>query len=328
MTYLVTGSSGHLGEALVRTLKARATDVVGIDIKPGAYTQFTGSIVDRDFVARHMAGVNVVLHAATLHKPHVATHSRQDFIDTNISGTLNLLESARAESVSAFVFTSTTSAFGDALTPQRGEPAAWITENVAPRSKNIYGATKLAAEDLCRLAHRKDKLPCIILRTARFFPEEQDNAAMRSAYSTENAQTIEFLHRRVDLEDVVTAHLLAAERAAEIGFASYVISATTPFREEDLQKLAVDAANVVRRYVDFDDSFAKRGWTMYRTIDRVYVNQRARAELGWRPIHDFATVLKRVRSGGSPLSELAQTVGVKGYHDRVFDRGPYPIDGA
>ena len=139
-----------------------------------------------------MAGVNVVLHAATLHKPHVATHSRQEFIDTNISGTLNLLESARSEDVSAFVFTSTTSAFGDALTPRPGEPAAWITENVTPRSKNIYGATKLAAEDLCRLAHRKDKLPCIILRTARFFPEEQDNAAMRPAYSTENAQTIEF----------------------------------------------------------------------------------------------------------------------------------------
>jgi UDP-glucose 4-epimerase len=159
MKYLVTGSSGHLGEALVRVLRARSADVVGIDLRPGAFTQCTGSIADRDFVTTHMAGVNVVLHAATLHKPHVATHSRQEFIDTNISGTLNLLESARSEDVSAFVFTSTTSAFGDALTPRPGEPAAWITENVTPRSKNIYGATKLAAEDLCRLAHRKDKLP-------------------------------------------------------------------------------------------------------------------------------------------------------------------------
>lgn len=328
MKYLVTGSSGHLGEALVRVLSARSADVVGIDLKPGAFTQFTGSIVDRDFVDKHMTGVNVVLHAATLHKPHVATHSRQDFVDTNITGTLNLLEASRIEGVSAFVFTSTTSAFGDALTPRPGEPAAWITESVAPRSKNIYGTTKLAAEDLCRLAHRKDKLPCIILRTARFFPEEQDNAAMRSAYSTENAQTIEFLHRRVDIEDVVSAHLLAAERATEIGFANYVISATAPFREDDLRELTIDAPKVVRRYVDFDDIFARRGWTMYPTIDRVYVNRLARAELGWRPIHDFATALDRVRSGGSPLSDLARAVGVKGYHDTIFESGPYPVDSA
>jgi UDP-glucose 4-epimerase len=326
MKYLVTGSSGHLGEALVRVLRTRAANVVSVDLKPGAFTQFTGSIADRSFVATHMAGVDVVLHAATLHKPHVATHSRQDFIDTNISGTLNLLETARDEGVSAFVFTSTTSAFGDALTPRPGGPAAWITEDVVAHSKNIYGATKLAAEDLCWLAHRKDRLPCIILRTSRFFPEEQDDAAVRSAYSTENAQAIEFLHRRVDLEDVVSAHLLAAERAAEIGFARYVISATTPFQEDDLQELRADAQSVVRRYVDFADTFARLGWRMSPTIDRVYVNRRARTELGWRPVHDFAAVLNRVRTGGSPLSALALAVGVKGYHARVFETGPYPVE--
>ena len=113
MKYLVTGSSGHLGEALVRVLQTRNADVVSIDVSPGAFTQRTGSIMDRDFVARCMKGVDAVLHAATLHKPHVATHSRQDFVDTNITGTLHLLEAARTEGVSAFVFTSTTSAFGD-----------------------------------------------------------------------------------------------------------------------------------------------------------------------------------------------------------------------
>lgn len=327
MKYLVTGSSGHLGEALVRVLRARSADIVSLDLKPGAFTQFTGSIADREFVTACMQGVDVVLHAATLHKPHVATHSRQDFVATNITGTLNLLEAARDEGASAFVFTSTTSAFGDALTPPPDGPAAWITENVVPRSKNIYGITKLAAEDLCWLTHRSDGLPCIILRTSRFFPEEQDNAAMRSAYSTANAQTIEFLHRRVDIEDVVSAHLLAAERAAGIGFARYIISATTPFCENDLAELRSDAPEVVRRYIGFDDTFAQLGWSMYSSIDRVYVNDLARAELGWRPIHDFATALDRVRSGGSPLSDLAKAVGVKGYHQQVFDGGgPYPVD--
>jgi nucleoside-diphosphate-sugar epimerase len=259
MKYLVTGSSGHLGEALVRVLRARKADVVSVDVNPGAFTQRTGSITDRDFVTACMKSVDAVLHAATLHKPHVATHSRQEFVDTNIAGTLNLLDAARAEDVSAFVFTSTTSAFGDALTAPPGGPAAWITEDVVPRSKNIYGVTKLAAEDLCWLAHRRDRLPCIILRTSRFFPEEQDNAATRAAYSTENAQANEFLHRRVDIEDVVSAHLLAAERAADIGFARYVISAATPFGEGDLVEPMTNAPKVVRRYVDFDDIYTRLG---------------------------------------------------------------------
>lgn len=325
MKYLVTGSSGHLGEALVRVLRNQNADVVSVDIKPGAFTQKLGSIADSEFVEHCMQGVDVVLHAATLHKPHVATHSRSDFIATNVMGTLNLLEAAKAESVSAFVFTSTTSAFGDALKPQPQEQAVWITEDVQPRSKNIYGASKLAAEDLCWLAYRKDKLPCLILRTSRFFPEDQDCKLTRSTYSRENAQLNEFLHRRVDIEDVVSAHLLAARKAPEIGFGRYIISATTPFSQEDLGELRINMPAVVRKYVDFDEIFQQFGWSMYPSIDRVYVNERARAELGWEPVHSFKNVLKRIQSGGGSLSELAVAVGVKGYHDQVFEMGPYPV---
>jgi nucleoside-diphosphate-sugar epimerase len=115
VTFLVTGSSGHLGEALVRTLKARGHEVVGIDDRAAAFTQRVGSITDRGFVRSCMRGVTAVLHAATLHKPHVATHSRQDFVDVNVTGTLHLLEEAAAAKVAAFVYTSTTSVFGDAL---------------------------------------------------------------------------------------------------------------------------------------------------------------------------------------------------------------------
>lgn len=86
----------------------------------------------------------------------------------------------------SFVFTSTTSSFGDTLTPAAGAPAAWITEDVAPSPKNIYGATKTAAEDLCQLFHRNHGLPCIVLRTSRFFPEEDDNAHTAQAYADGN----------------------------------------------------------------------------------------------------------------------------------------------
>src|SRR5207302_4948883 len=154
-------------------------------------------------------GVDAVLHAAALHKPHVATHSRQDFVDTNLTGTLNLLEEAASAGARSFVFTSTTSAFGGALTPPAGAPAAWVTEDVRPIPRNIYGVTKAAAEDLCELFHRSHRLACLILRTSRFFPEEDDDPATRRAYENANVKVNEFLYRRVDLEDVVAAHLLA-----------------------------------------------------------------------------------------------------------------------
>src|SRR5262245_48612053 len=126
MIVLVTGSSGHLGEALARTLQKANHQVVGLDTLASPFTSHVGSIIDRDTARRCVRGVDAVVHTATLHKPHVATHSRAEFIDTNITGTLNLLEESVAAGVRAFVFTSTTSAFGRALTPPPRAPAAWI----------------------------------------------------------------------------------------------------------------------------------------------------------------------------------------------------------
>src|SRR4051812_24178038 len=94
MNILVTGSSGHLGEALVRTLKNRRQSALGIDLLPGKYTDQVGSIADPALVATVMKDIQAVLHTATLHKPHVATHTYRDFVDTNITGTLTLLQAA------------------------------------------------------------------------------------------------------------------------------------------------------------------------------------------------------------------------------------------
>jgi nucleoside-diphosphate-sugar epimerase len=274
-----------------------------------------------------MAGVDTVLHAGTLHKPHVATHSRQDFIDTNITGTLNLLEEAHAAGVSSFVFTSTTSVFGDALVPPPDAPTGWVTEEMRPIPKNIYGVTKAAAEDLCQLFHRNHKLPCIVLRTSRFFPEEDDDAEARQGYADANMKANEFLFRRVDIEDVVSAHLKAATRAPALGFACYIISATTPFTPADLPDLRTDAARIVRRRVPgFEPEYARRGWKMLPQIDRIYVNARARQELGWEPRHDFASIIARLQAGEDWRSPLARLVGAKGYHEEAFAGGPYPVE--
>jgi UDP-glucose 4-epimerase len=327
MKILVTGSSGHLGEALMRRLRGSNHEALGIDILPSAYTDAVGSIADRDFVRRCMRGVDAVLHAATLHKPHVATHARQDFIDTNISGTLNLLEEAVAAKAKSFVYTSTTSAFGDALTPPPGAPAAWITEDVVPIPKNIYGVTKVAAENLCQLFRRKFGLPCLVLRTSRFFPEADDSKEMRERFVDANIKANEFLYRRVDIADIVDAHLLAIDKAPQLGFGRYIISATTPFSRADLAELRNEAPSVLHRlFPDYADEYARHGWRMFDSIDRVYVNELARRELGWEPRYDFAYVLDRLRANEDFRSPLAQAIGAKGYHEEVFDEGPFPVD--
>jgi len=326
MKVLVTGSSGHLGEALVRTLLKEDHEVISLDIVGSPYTTIVGSIADRTIVREYIRGCQVVFHVATLHKPHVATHSQQEFVDTNISGTLNLLEEAVAAGANSFIFTSTTSVLGDALIPPPGAPAAWITEDVTPIPKNIYGVTKAAAEDLCQLTHKRKGLPCILLRTSRFFPEEDDNRAVRTEYAGDNAKANEYLYRRVDLEDVVSAHLLAAGRAPEVGFRRYIISATTPFSREDMAALRVDAPQVVRRLVpEYQAEYARRGWKMLPSIDRVYVNQRARDELGWRPRYNFKFVIGCLAKGQEIRSPLARLVGSKGYHAQKFADGPYPV---
>jgi UDP-glucose 4-epimerase len=320
---LVTGSAGHLGESLLRRLGEHGHDVSGLDVLAGPDT-IVGSIVDRDCVRRCLAGAEAVVHAATLHKPHIGSHSRAEFVATNVTGTLILLEESIAAGVTRFVFTSSTSAFGRALVPPPGAPAAWITEAVADVPRNVYGVTKRAAEDLCELVHRDHGLPVIILRTSRFFPEGDDRDEVRAAYADANIKVNELLYRRVDLEDVVRAHEQALKRAPEIGFGRYIVSATTPFSPTDLAELRVDAPAVVKRlFPGYEAIYKERDWAMFPSIERVYVNERARRELGWSPDYDFAHALARLAASEEWRSPLARSIGTKGYH--AFPHGVYTV---
>ena len=316
-----------MGEGLARTLIQNNIKYIGIDIKPSKFTTHIGSITDREFVSALMKNVDFVLHTATLHKPHVVTHSRQDFVDTNITGTLNLLEEASNNNVKGFIFTSTTSTFGDGLTPGTDEPAVWITEESVDIPKNIYGVTKNAAEDLCRLSYRNHNLPCLILKTSRFFPEEDDNKFIRENFDDLNIKAIEYLYRRVDVEDIVTAHLLAIENVGRIGFAKYIISATSPFKKEHLKELRTSPSTVIENiYPDFKKTFDAKGWKMLSTIDRVYVNEKARRELHWQPKYDFAYVLNCIQADKDFRSELALATGIKRYHSQTFINEPFPVE--
>ena len=125
----------------------------------------------------------------------------------------------------------------------------------------------------------------------------------------------------------MSAHLQALERARAIGFGRYVISATTPFTRDDLHELRTNAAAVVKRLVPrYEDVYACRVWSMFPGIDRVYINERARRDLGWEPRYDFTHIIDLIYAGEDPRSSLARAIGSKGYHARAFADGPYPVE--
>jgi len=290
MRILLTGSSGWLGQTLAPRLQRDGHEVIGLDPVASPTTRLVGSIADRDCVRAAMREheIEAVIHSGALHKPHVETHPRADFIATNVQGTLNLLEEAVAPGsrVSRFVLTSTTSLMisKEIRAGRQGgaAKAIWIDEDMAPLlPRNIYGVSKLSAEHLCRLFHELYGLPAQILRTSRFFPEE-DDMAHAMTQSADNAKVNELLFRRATVEDMAEAHVAALNRAPELGFDTFIISAKTPFTRDDCAALIADAPAVVARlFPRYRAIYARLGWTMFDSIDRVYDAGRAERRLGF-----------------------------------------------
>jgi nucleoside-diphosphate-sugar epimerase len=250
-----------------------------------------------------------VIHGGALHKPDIVRYPAQAFIDVNVTGTLNLLEAARAAGHDRFVFTSTTSLMiTDAIRAEQSAEAVWLDEASGPLApRNIYGVTKLGAEHLCRLAHLEHGLACMVLRTARFFPEEDDT---HRALSGANMKANEFLNRRLTVEDAARAHLVALEKAPAIGFGTFILSAPTPFSREECAALKADApAAIARHFPDAAALYARQDWQLPASIGRVYDAGLAERMLGFRCETGFAQVLDALRNGGPmPFSHDASYV--------------------
>ena len=297
MRILLTGSSGWLGRFLAPMLRARGDVVIGLDVAPGADTDVIGSVADRGLVDRIFAehGIEAVIHGGALHKPDIVRYPAQAFIDVNVTGTLNLLEAAAAAGHDRFVFTSTTSLMiSQAIRNELADHAVWLDETSGPlEPRNIYGVTKLAAEQLCRLAHLENGLNCVVLRTSRFFPEDDDT---HRALSGENMKANELLHRRLTVEDAARAHIAALDRAPQIGFATVIVSAPTPFDRDECDALKQGAPAVIaRHFPDAAALYAAKGWELPKSIGRVYDAALAGKLLGFRCETDFASVLDALR---------------------------------
>ena len=92
---------------------------------------------------------------------------------------------------------------------------------------------------------------------------------------------------------------MALQRAPQIGFDTFIVSAPTPFRRDDCRGLMENAPEVVRRYFpDYPEIYARRGWTMFDHIDRVYDSRKASRILGFVCRTGFAEVLAEAGRGG------------------------------
>ena len=274
MRVVLTGSSGRIGRAIFGALSADH-DVIGIDRNAFSTTRIIGDCTDREVLKPALEGADAVIHAAGPHAPHVGVVSDTEFVRVNVDGTRMLAEIARASGVRRFLYTSTTALYGHAVEPGR---CSWIDEETTPQPRTIYHRSKLEAEALLEdLA--SPEMPIRVLRMSRCFPEP---APLMAAYR---------LHRGVDARDVATGHALAL-RDDGPPFERYVLSGASPFTREDCDDLARDAAGVIRaRVPSLAAEFARRGWRLPRSIDRVYSSAKATKALGWNTRFDWREVL-------------------------------------
>ncbi|MFJ2770435.1 NAD-dependent epimerase/dehydratase family protein [Streptomyces sp. NPDC087300] len=198
-----------------------------------------------------------------------------------------------AAGVSRFVYTSSTSVYGHALVPKDG--AVRVTEDVTCRPRDIYDETKLAAEHLALSASGTSgaagtrtpvTMSTLCLRIARSFPEPPAVLARHRLY------------RGVDLADVTEAHLLAVH-APEGADGVLNIAGPYPWRAADRKELWLDPATLItRRLPQVAAGFARSGWELPASIDRVYVSERAESVLGYRPRHGISALLAGARATG------------------------------
>jgi NAD dependent epimerase/dehydratase len=186
-TILITGADGFIGSHLTEVLvrqghKVRAfvlynsfnswgwLDQCADDVK-GKFEVFAGDIRDPYGIKEAMKGCDIVLHLAALIAIPFSYHSPDTYVDTNIKGTLNVLQAARELGVSRVIHTSTSEVYGTA----RFVP---ITEQHPLQGQSPYSATKIAADQLAYSFYASFGLPVVIARPFNTYGPRQSARAV------------------------------------------------------------------------------------------------------------------------------------------------------
>jgi NAD dependent epimerase/dehydratase len=184
---LITGADGFIGSHLTEALLEEGCSVKAfcyynsfnswgwLDIiskdKLQQIEVFTGDIRDPNGVRKAMEGVEVVFHLAALIAIPFSYHSPDSYVDTNIKGTLNVLQAARDLNIEKLLVTSTSEVYGTALYVP-------IDEKHPRQGQSPYSATKIGADHLAESYFRSFNLPVTIVRPFNTFGPRQSARAV------------------------------------------------------------------------------------------------------------------------------------------------------
>ncbi|SHO66605.1 UDP-glucose 4-epimerase [Pseudoxanthobacter soli DSM 19599] len=165
-TILVTGASGLIGQRVLARLSAEGRRALGIDIalKPGQHPVTIADLGDihRLHGLARAEGVGSIIHCGAVSGPMVMIDNPYGIVQANVTGTANMLELARTFGMRRLVFCSSTSAFGPTRAPEAGTPG--LAEDTPLRPSSVYGATKVAAEQLLAGYRQQHRLDAVAVR--------------------------------------------------------------------------------------------------------------------------------------------------------------------
>jgi NAD dependent epimerase/dehydratase len=293
---LVTGADGFIGSHLTEELVRRGYDVRAFvlynsfnswgwldespaDIK-SSLDVFTGDIRDPYGVKAAMKGCGTVLHLAALIAIPYSYHSPDTYIDTNIKGTLNIVQAARELGVSKVVHTSTSEVYGTA----RFVP---ITEDHPLQGQSPYSASKIGADQIALSFNRSFGTPVTVIRPFNTYGPRQSARAVIPTIITQilaGARTIKLgsLHPTRDFNyiiDTVAGFIAALKSDSACG---EVINIGSSF-EISIGETAQEIADIMGASVEYttDDVRIRPEKS---EVERLWAdNSKARRILGWKP---------------------------------------------
>lgn len=301
---LVTGADGFIGSHLVEALLAQGCDVRAfvyynslnswgwLDTLPPAVLRnldvFAGDIRDPNGVAEAMKGCDVVFHLAALIAIPFSYHSPDSYVDTNIKGTLNVLQAARKLGTERVLVTSTSEVYGTAQ-------YAPIDEKHPFQGQSPYSATKIGADRLAESFYRSFETPVVIVRPFNTYGPRQ---SARAVIPTVITQLLEG-HTELRLgsltptrdfnyvKDTAAGFIALAKADAAIG-KELNIATGTEHTIGDVARTLIAEINPQARIVTDEQRLRPDASEVFRLIGD---NTQITTLTDWRPQYDLAAGL-------------------------------------
>jgi nucleoside-diphosphate-sugar epimerase len=288
MLVLITGAGGNLGRAAIPVLEQEGHILRLLDFRSLDTTHelVVGDVRDPKVVAQAMVGVDAVVHGAALHGVHLETWAADDFWSINTGGTFTVYEAARAAGVSRVVLASSMVVYGGV----GGDTSRWEvrTEESPFAPGDVYGLTKVVAEETARFFASVHHVDTVALRLGMFVPETFERYGFR------------LLFGGVDDRDVGQAVSLALAHDPQGGFDAFDIMADSGLSPEDLPALEADVARALdQRWPGTAELVEAHGLELDDLVwgRLIFPVEKAKSALSYRPGYDFAAFLAAWRRG-------------------------------